>query len=84
MSVAISLPKDKPVVVPKVVTSETSKAQSAILDCHPGYSGCLKRNAGDYDCNGGSGNDSNYTGPVEIYGSDPFILDRDDDGTGCE
>lgn len=52
--------------------------------CHPGYSGCLKRNASDYDCAGGSGNGPYYTGPVRVYGSDPFGLDRDNDGWGCE
>jgi hypothetical protein len=52
--------------------------------CHPSYSGCLKQNAGDYDCSGGSGNGPNYTGRVRVYGSDPFGLDRDNDGWGCE
>jgi hypothetical protein len=41
-------------------------------------------NAGDYDCAGGSGNGPNYTGPVRVYGSDPFDLDQDNDGWGCE
>lgn len=53
-------------------------------NCHPSYSGCLKMNAGDYDCAGGSGNGPNYIGPVQVYGSDPFDLDRDNDGWGCE
>lgn len=53
-------------------------------DCHPSYSGCLNPNAGDYDCSGGSGNGPNYTGAVQVYGSDPFDLDRDNDGLGCE
>jgi hypothetical protein len=53
-------------------------------DCHPGYSGCLNPNASDYDCAGGSGNGPYYTGPVQVYGSDPFDLDRDNDGWGCE
>jgi hypothetical protein len=53
-------------------------------DCHPSYSGCLKMNAGDYDCAGGSGNGPNYTDSVQVYGSDPFDLDRDNDGWGCE
>lgn len=52
--------------------------------CHPNYSGCLNPNAGDYDCVGGSGNGPNYTGPVEVYGADPFDLDRDHDGRGCD
>lgn len=69
----LPLSKPKPLAEPKPVNS-----------CHPGYSGCLKMNAGDYDCAGGSGNGPNYTGPVEVYGSDPFDLDRDNDGWGCD
>jgi hypothetical protein len=54
--------------------------------CHPSYKGaCLKMNAGDYDCAGGSGNGPNYVrGPVRVVGSDPFRLDADHDGVGCE
>ena len=72
-----SLPK--PVPPPKPTPSPKSAG-----DCHPSYSGCLKVGAGDYDCAGGSGNGPNYTGRVEVYGSDPFDLDRDNDGLGCE
>lgn len=53
-------------------------------NCHPGYSGCLKADASDYDCASGSGNGPYYTGPVQVYGSDPFGLDGDNDGWGCE
>lgn len=63
--------------IPKPTTQPSS-------NCHSGYSGCLKMNAGDYDCAGGSGNGPNYTGSVRVYGSDPFDLDRDNDGWGCE
>ena len=52
--------------------------------CHPNYSGCLDINASDYDCEGGSGNGPKYTGAVQVYGGDPFDLDRDNDGWGCE
>ena len=52
--------------------------------CHPSYSGCLKLNASDYDCVGGSGNGPYYTGRVYVYGPDVFGLDRDGDGIGCE
>lgn len=52
--------------------------------CHPSYSGCLKIDAGDYDCVGGSGNGPNYTGTVRVFGLDEFDLDRDEDGAGCE
>jgi hypothetical protein len=53
--------------------------------CHPSYKGrCLKINAGDYDCIGGSGNGPNYTGRVRVVGPDVFRLDADRDGIGCE
>lgn len=52
--------------------------------CEPGYSPCLESGVGDFDCEGGYGNGPNYTGPVEVTGSDPFDLDRDGDGYGCE
>ena len=54
-------------------------------DCTPGYSPCLPP-ASDYDCAGGSGNGPAYTGRVNVdhsYG-DPYDLDRDGDGVGCE
>ena len=77
--------EDKPVAVPKAITSEPVKAKPTTSSCHPNYSGCLKMNAGDYDCAKGSGNGPNYTGPVEVYGADPFGLDgKDNDGLGCE
>ena len=42
---------------------------------------------GDYDCEGGSGNGPNYA-PESVRvvnpGHDPFGLDRDGDGTGCD
>jgi hypothetical protein len=37
------------------------------------------------DCAGGGGNGPRYvTGPVTVSGSDPYDLDRDGDGIGCE
>lgn len=60
------------------------KTESRSGACHPSYSGCLKPNAGDYDCAGGSGNGPNYTGSVRVTGPDVFDLDRDNDGWGCE
>ncbi|QSH39353.1 hypothetical protein JXR01_03595 [Candidatus Kaiserbacteria bacterium] len=55
-----------------------------VSNCHPSYSGCLKANASDYDCAGGSGNGPYYTGTVQVLGPDVFGLDRDKDGWGCE
>jgi resuscitation-promoting factor RpfB len=52
-------------------------------NCTPGYSPCLTP-AYDYDCAGGSGDGPAYTGYVVINGSDPYDLDSDGDGVGCE
>jgi beta-lactam-binding protein with PASTA domain len=55
-------------------------------NCDPAYPGvCLHDDIGDYDCAGGSGNGPNYVdGPIRVLPPDPFDLDRDGDGTGCE
>lgn len=47
------------------------------------YEPCLAP-ASDYDCAGGSGDGPAYTGPVRVIGSDPYGLDSDGDGWGCE
>jgi hypothetical protein len=55
-----------------------------VSNCTPGYSPCLAP-ASDYDCAGGSGNGPEYAyGPISITGSDPYGLDSDGDGVGCE
>ena len=38
----------------------------------------------DVDCEGGSGDGPRYVGAVRVTGSDPYDLDRDGDGIGCE
>ena len=54
-------------------------------DCDPNYEGqCLDPNSPDYDCQGGSGNGPDYTGPVTVVGDDHFGLDRDGDGSACD
>ena len=53
-------------------------------NCTPGYSPCLPP-ASDYDCAGGSGNGPKYVdGPISVTGSDPYGLDANGDGVGCE
>lgn len=52
-------------------------------NCTPGYDPCLTP-ASDYDCAGGSGDGPKYTGFVYVTGYDPYDLDADGDGTGCE
>jgi hypothetical protein len=53
-------------------------------ECFAGYSVCLNPNKSDYDCAGGSGNGPGYVDAVRVTGSDPFDLDRDGNGYGCE
>lgn len=67
-----------PIVIPTPTPIQTSS------QCNPNYSGCLKSNAGDYDCAGGTGNGPNYTGAVQVIGYDEYGLDRDGDGWACE
>lgn len=46
---------------------------------------CLRTDAGDYDCEGGTGNGPNYVrGPLRVTPPDPFKLDGDGNGYGCE
>jgi type IV secretory pathway VirB10-like protein len=59
------------------VAAETS-------ECDENYSGCLDPNSSDYDCEGGSGDGPDYTGLVNVRGSDTHDLDRDGDGIACD
>jgi flagellar hook assembly protein FlgD len=56
--------------------------------CTSGYSPCLiYHNGADYDCAGGGGNGPYYTKPGVVYhvtGSDPYGLDANHNGLGCE
>jgi hypothetical protein len=69
----------------KKVTIVVAKAAPApASNCTPGYSPCLPP-ASDYDCAGGGGNGPKYVyGTVTVTGSDPYGLDADHDGIGCE
>jgi Ca2+-binding RTX toxin-like protein len=57
-------------------------------NCTRGYSPCLVYHGGaDYDCAGGSGDGPYYTKPgvtYQVTGSDPYGLNADGDGLGCE
>ncbi|MEX1140980.1 MAG: hypothetical protein WD399_08100 [Thermoleophilaceae bacterium] len=48
-------------------------------ECAPGYSPCLPV-VGDLDC----GDISDSLKPIRVYGDDPYGLDGDNDGLGCE
>ena len=45
--------------------------------CHPSYSPCVPNSASDLDC-------ADVGHPVSVPGSDPYRLDGDGDGSGCE
>jgi HD domain len=53
-------------------------------NCTPGYSPCIPPGP-DVDCAGGGGDGPRYVqGPVRVTGSDPYYLDGNGDGVGCE
>jgi hypothetical protein len=72
-----------PPTAPRTTTPRTTPPSK---NCDPAYPGvCLHEGIGDYDCAGGSGNGPNYVdGPIRVLPPDPFDLDRDGDGWGCE
>lgn len=79
----IPAPKPAPEPAPEPAPKPTAAPAPS---CDPNYSGqCLKEGIGDYDCSSGKGNGPNYVyGTVRVVGSDPFRLDADHDGFGCE
>jgi micrococcal nuclease len=54
-------------------------ASPAAGDCNPNYNPCLP-NVGDLDC----GEISGSLKPIRVTGADPYRLDADSDGYGCE
>jgi hypothetical protein len=72
------------IVVAKEPPAPPPSEPSSTGTCTPGYSPCLPP-ASDYDCAGGSGDGPKYVyGTVRVTGSDPYGLDSDGDGYGCE
>jgi hypothetical protein len=84
--VVIPKAKPKPKLKPRPKAKPKPKARPRPRNCDPSYPGvCLKVGIGDYDCAGGSGNGPNYVqGPITVRRPDPFGLDRDGNGVGCE
>ena len=74
-TVTITIAKKPPPPPPPTVQED---------NCTSGYSPCLPP-ASDYDFAGGSGDGPAYAdGPIAVTGSDPYGLDDDSDGVGCE
>ena len=73
-----------PATKPPATMPPTTKPPAS--NCDPAYpDACLHDGIGDYDCAGGSGNGPNYVaGPIRVLAPDPFGLDSDHDGIGCE
>jgi predicted Rdx family selenoprotein len=73
------------VPAPDKNADQTSPAPGNDSDCDASYEGaCLDPTSPDYDCEGGSGDGPDYTGPITVVGDDHFGLDRDGDGFACE
>ena len=69
-------PECRKAAAPVPLVSKPSKAPKTASNCMTGYSPCLPVVA-DLDC-GDIGH------PVTVTGSDPYRLDRDGDGIGCD
>jgi hypothetical protein len=71
---------------PPPTTAPPPPPTAPARDCDPSYPGvCLDPGAVDYDCAGGSGDGPRYVrGPLRVRPPDPFDLDREGDGWGCE
>jgi resuscitation-promoting factor RpfB len=72
------------VAVTSTLVAPQAEAHKKGKHCTKGYKPCLHP-ASDYDCAGGSGDGPKYvSGTVKVNGSDPYGLDSDNDGVGCE
>ena len=71
---------------PPPTTAPPPPTTTPARSCDPSYPEvCLDPDALDYDCAGGSGNGPRYVnGPIRVRPPDPFDLDREGDGWGCE
>lgn len=68
---------------PSTGPSPNGGGGSSAQDCQ-GYDPCIKVGA-DVDCASGSGDGPRYVdGPIHVDGLDPYGLDSNDDGVGCE
>lgn len=72
----------------EAAAAEAEAEEQALVAAAPASSNCdydpCLPPASDYDCEGGGGDGPAYTGYVRVIGSDPYGLDADGDGVGCE
>jgi hypothetical protein len=71
---------------PPPTTAPPPPSTAPSRDCDPSYPDvCLDPAAADYDCAGGSGNGPECVeDPIRVRPPDPFDLDGNGDGVGCE
>lgn len=67
-----------PTVAPATVAPATVAPTTAAPDCHPNYTPCIPNLPGD------ALNCGDIRGSVRVNGGDPYRLDRDGDGIGCD
>jgi beta-lactam-binding protein with PASTA domain len=84
-AVTLVVAKARPAPPPPPSTAPPPSTTPA-QNCDPSYPDmCLDPAVEDYDCAGGSGNGPEYVeGPIRVRPPDPFDLDREGDGWGCE
>jgi beta-lactam-binding protein with PASTA domain len=75
----------KPNSVVRIVISNVQRIPDAgqSRNCTPGYSPCLPP-ASDYDCSRSANGPKYVDGPIRVTGPDPYGLDDNGDGVGCE
>jgi hypothetical protein len=84
--VTLVVAKAKPAPPPPPSTAPPPPTTAPEQNCDPSYPDvCLDPAVEDYDCAGGTGNGPEYVeGPIRVRPPDPFDLDREGDGWGCE
>jgi hypothetical protein len=77
---------DRDPEVPHAVAARTlAEAPAGPLpeSCHSAYWPCVPK-AADVDCFGRGDGPAYVQGPIDVITSDPYGLDDDEDGIGCE
>jgi len=72
---------------PPVTTTTVPVRPLAGGGCHPSYRGtCIPPDVSDADCAGGKGDGPHFVQEkdIQVVGPDPYRLDADGDGLGCE